>query len=133
MKKLTKQQLFDIVAAHLLIQNEQAMDEDGCAYRGKNDTKCAVGCLIPDDLYNIAMENNIVQNIITPYKLTYLEDEIDFLVSCQSIHDSVPVTDWRNSLLGLAEDYGCDTTIIAQFDGGKRDFKTSIVMEDLMD
>ena len=31
--------------------------EVGCRYRGDNGTMCAVGCLIPDELYKVNMEN----------------------------------------------------------------------------
>lgn len=34
-----------------------------CAYRGKNDTMCAVGCLIPDEMYTVDMEQNPFLNL----------------------------------------------------------------------
>ena len=51
----TSQEVFDVVAKHLLTQNAKSMDDpwdEMCAYRGENGRRCAVGALIPDDLYS---------------------------------------------------------------------------------
>ncbi len=45
---MTKQEIFDKVATHLLTQNEKALNSvGGCVYRTDKGLKCAVGCLIP--------------------------------------------------------------------------------------
>lgn len=60
------QTIFDTVAAHLLKQGRRSKnivyDVSGraalaCAYRGIDQTSCAVGCLIDDKAYDSAFEN----------------------------------------------------------------------------
>ena len=52
-----RREVFNRVKAHLLTQNAQALDYcGGCAYRGQDGTKCAVGCLITDNAYSPGIE-----------------------------------------------------------------------------
>ena len=47
------QEIFDTVVEHLRRQGHRAYKEEyGCLYRLENGDKCAVGCLIPDHLYD---------------------------------------------------------------------------------
>lgn len=53
------QQIFDLVAIHLLRQNQRSMTFNPsassaglCAYRGNAGCKCSAGALIPDGLYD---------------------------------------------------------------------------------
>lgn len=51
------QQFFDDVVAHLRSQNCKALSKTGaCRYRGENSTKCAIGGILPDELYFPALE-----------------------------------------------------------------------------
>jgi len=51
------QEIFDYSVSKVIEQGEQALGmESRCLYRGENGTKCAVGHLIPDALYNKKME-----------------------------------------------------------------------------
>ena len=55
---MTQQEIFDTVLAHLRKQGEAAVNgAGGCMYRGLGGTACAVGCLIPDELYDPLIEN----------------------------------------------------------------------------
>lgn len=56
---LTLKQGFDIVKKHLLTQNKQSVEEFSgkCRYRGGEGLKCAIGCLIPDDMYKPEFED----------------------------------------------------------------------------
>ena len=55
---MTQQEIFDTVLAHLRKQGKAAMDDKGNGqYRGLDGTACAVGCLIPDELYDPLIEN----------------------------------------------------------------------------
>lgn len=48
---------FDAVVAHLYKQRRPAKGVDGfCKYRGENGTTCAVGCRIPDSMYDEEMD-----------------------------------------------------------------------------
>jgi hypothetical protein len=58
------QPLFDEIVAHLRKQNARSLNvsqltgASGCAYRGDNGLTCAVGCLIPDELYSPFIEGS---------------------------------------------------------------------------
>jgi hypothetical protein len=58
---MTDQEVFDYVSTFLLKQGVPSKDltqkNQPCLYRGPNGTKCAVGCLIPDELYDPVMES----------------------------------------------------------------------------
>lgn len=52
------QTVVDKVLKHLWDQGECSRDPfiNACAYRGRNGTKCAIGILIPDEIYLPEME-----------------------------------------------------------------------------
>ena len=55
---MTGQEIFDSVLAHLRKQGDASLNASGkCAYRGEGGTACAVGCLIPDELYDPRIES----------------------------------------------------------------------------
>lgn len=112
---LNKQQVFDKVALHLLKQNARSLAKEAsggaaqgdCAYRGENGLMCAVGCLIPDDLYDPETEGTTASNIIAcDVRLQVLfEPEVAsyfFLDKLQNIHDVEPVQDWYFHLRDFA-------------------------------
>ena len=111
----TEQEIFDIVANHLLTQNKKSLLKpyahidyvDGiCAYRGIDDCKCAAGILIPDEHYSSTMEtgtwNALVEKELVPDKFRY------FIRELQSIHDKSPVTDWKENLKNLANSHNLE-------------------------
>lgn len=61
---MTDQEMFDFVATHLRTQGRPASNSNGdCKYRILLDEqmyKCAAGCLIPDEKYNIDMEGRSI-------------------------------------------------------------------------
>ena len=62
---MTEQEIFDTVLTHLREQGEAATSAGGsCRYRGANGTACAVGCLIPDELYDPLIEGLTVVQIV---------------------------------------------------------------------
>ena len=62
---MTEQEIFDSVLAHLRKQGRASVNGQGkCAYRGEGGTSCAVGCLIPDELYDSRIENWTVESIL---------------------------------------------------------------------
>ena len=62
---MTGQEIFDGVLAHLRKQGKASVNDVGkCAYRGEGGTACAVGCLIPDELYDPRIENWGVGSIL---------------------------------------------------------------------
>ena len=116
---LNKQQVFDKVAAHLLAQgitSSKGHEVGGtCLYRGPNGTKCAVGCLIPDDLYSPNMEGKSVPGSVSPdfpdldsmlgRVLTQIveQDTFPLLAALQVLHDTIKPEFWdvelRNSAI----------------------------------
>lgn len=54
---MSQRQVIEQIATHLAAQRGQARGADGgCAYRGENNSMCAVGCLIPDEHYRSNIE-----------------------------------------------------------------------------
>lgn len=101
---MTTQEAFDKVVEHLLTQNEKSMGEGSCTclYRGDNGTKCAIGCLIPDELYRYDFEARSISaiRITNPSILLLFKDiPIEFLTGLQKIHDREEVKDWRQHLI----------------------------------
>ena len=85
------QEVFDIVVNHLFTQGRPAYDGvQGCMYRTHDGLRCAVGVLIPDDLYDKALEKNpsdyIVQDFFDAVRADWREHK-NLLRRLQSIHD----------------------------------------------
>ena len=116
-KTVEKSELFEKVRNHLLEQGRRAADEKGdCLYRGPDGTKCAVGCIIPDDLYDPDMEDcsafevkhgaEDVAKIRRIWKavedrLDLTEENKSLLQRFQRIHDQVPADEWEVALKAL--------------------------------
>lgn len=112
---LTAQEVYNIVRDHLLTQNKKSKkDIDGrqvCAYKGENGLSCAVGCLIPDDVYTRNMEGKSVvcMDIYCPSMnldlAGFFRKHSQLLGELQSLHDSqlFSVEDWPERLAVIAE------------------------------
>ena len=115
---MDKQTIFDTVVNHLAAQGTQSMSggdpdtnrEAGCAYRGDNGTKCAVGCLIPDDMYNPKMENATVVSLAQRKELpAELYEHVDMLSDLQYAHDwSTSAAELIDKLCEIARDHHLD-------------------------
>lgn len=87
------QAIFDTVVEHLRRQNKQAITGMQCCYRlksGKRVLKCAVGCLISDDIYDKTMEHIAIDVLLESNhanKLKYLKRHRGLLMDLQDIHD----------------------------------------------
>jgi hypothetical protein len=62
MPNLSKLEIIDKVIAHFEKQRDFGFDRDKsrCCYRTADGKKCAVGCLIPDELYHHDMEGQTI-------------------------------------------------------------------------
>lgn len=118
------QQIFDVVATHLLTQNRRATaPSGGCRYRAVQGDgtvlKCAVGALIPDDLYYPDMEQ------LTPFQLLNLtalqslfatpnrQRTLELLRELQSTHDSIfEPRYWRPELGRVARRNDLNTQVL---------------------
>ena len=106
---------FHIMARHLLNQGRRAKSlapspENSCLYRAPGGLKCAVGALIPDEVYNPNMEGTTASGLYEKYPDVYeclvLEDKCDhdaegFYNNMQAIHDSTPEYHWAEKLLRM--------------------------------
>ena len=105
-KTLTeKKEIFDYVVDHLRQQAAQARRANVCSYRGKNNTMCAVGCLLADDEYVPSMEGNPADRIELPHRL---KPHVDMLQALQSFHDNEDC--WNNET--------CECSPSISFTGG---------------
>jgi hypothetical protein len=98
---MNKQEIFDTVAKHLFKQGKRAWrDTKGCEYRSEDGSMCAVGCLIPDDLYHPSMEGYPVQDIAESVEFLGSEN-LELLAELQLTHDMV--FHWKSELTMKAE------------------------------
>lgn len=87
-----RQLLFESVIGHLKRQEWRRSiasgsdDYNPCAYRGLDNTKCAVGHLIPNRNYNITLEGNDVCSITNKLP-SYANKYMMLLSNLQSFHD----------------------------------------------
>lgn len=108
---MTRQQIFDTVVAHLRQQGRRSERNGACAYRGEDGAMCAVGCLIPDKLYDPAMEgaeiyfspkSHIVDQVLMSAGLYRFKP---FLAALQRVHDNFGPNLWESELEALAKQY----------------------------
>lgn len=109
---MTNQEVYDKVKAHLLTQKTKSYSKSLgiCVYKMARSTKkCAVGCLLPDDLYEKSMEGTAVENLLRGYpkvKKLFTGVDVSLLDALQTIHDKEPVKKWPHQLEVVATVYG---------------------------
>lgn len=110
----TNQEIFDIVSAHLLKQNERSCTvdvngSDPCLYRGPFMMKCAIGCLIPDDKYEKKFEDFALGSpIIGPLICAAANidpEHIELPKELQHIHDEMDPCCWAEQLRKTADEW----------------------------
>lgn len=96
------QEVFEFICKHLLKQNKRSTSGLMCRYRDEENNKCAVGCLISNEEYNMAIEGtNVNSSNFFKYKI---KDEIfDLLAIMQKIHDKQEVKYWKIKILEIAK------------------------------
>lgn len=111
--RINARKLFDTISAHLLKQGHRSSYPSGegfaagCAYRGADGDKCAVGCIIKDEFYHIGLEDQLVYfdevKEAVSKSIGAKEENIPFnlLVALQQIHDEVEPEDWKESLAAV--------------------------------
>lgn len=86
------QEIFNLVVEHLFTQGRPAYDGHRvCMYRTHVGLRCAVGVLIPDDLYDPAFETNKADTVIQELfdaDLADWREHKDLLLSLQVAHDN---------------------------------------------
>lgn len=89
---MTAQELFNTVVLHMRKQGRQsntAGPGSSCRYRSPEGMKCAVGCLIPDEVYNQGIEGRSVNSAAVMMLLMdlHLQEHKSLLISLQGAHD----------------------------------------------
>ena len=111
---MDNQQAFTQIKNHLLTQNQRAEIDGTCQYRMETDNHvltCAVGCLIPDELYREDMESTTIKNLVSYYtKLgEYFQGiDLDLLHDLQMIHDQHDIDTWPLLLKDVATKWELD-------------------------
>lgn len=112
----TAQQIFDQVARHLLQQGKRSIRASSmCAYRGRDDLKCAVGCIISDEEYKSEMEGftwgiGFITELVKMGVLDKSAKDTDYniLRSLQEVHDNSLPELWEILLSDCAESYNLE-------------------------
>lgn len=64
-----------------------------CLYRGPNNTRCAAGHLIPDEVYSENMES------VPAYHISFFKENypksMNVIEACQIIHDNCRPIEWK--------------------------------------
>lgn len=90
------QEVFDLVVDHLFEQGRPARQDDGrCRYRMGSGLRCAVGVLIPDELYKEEFEGagacRLVDRLYA-FEIADWREHKDLLDLLQNIHDECSQT-----------------------------------------
>jgi hypothetical protein len=129
---MTNQEAFETVAKHLLAQGRRSQlspeqveavtltkgyaPSSTCVYRGEDGAKCAVGCLIPDEVYDKNMEDKSVSLIAAsgPLKDLFKELDMTLLGRLQRLHDMGTVDSWRGQLIVIGRSWYLNTAFLEQ-------------------
>lgn len=102
---MTKREIFETVKTHLLSQNAKSEDKDthSCKYRGPGSLKCAVGVLIPNEMYSEMMEGFGVNALVSefPSLPAMFKENVVLLRALQRVHDGYQPAQWRDMLEGV--------------------------------
>lgn len=97
---MTPQEIFDTVYKHLVTQGKRSHEDGYCKYRNPEGLKCAVGCLIPDDMYNPEFDDTEVNGdtylgaILDQYDMPdWMYAHKNLLTSLQMVHDAIDAWD----------------------------------------
>lgn len=104
---MTAQKIFDKIVTHLRTQNAVSATANGlCLYRSPDGKKCAVGCMIPDDVYDPDMEHHMAGSVIADCRQLHdLYDHRNLLESMQLVHDNHPISQWEAMFASIAAEY----------------------------
>lgn len=109
------QEIFDKAVGALLKQGKKSKAGGACLYRSSHGC-CAIGHLIPDELYDEDMDaggvgvNDLLsqyprlQDILLPCDLSSRFAE-KFLIRLQYVHDMYVVDEWREGFQKVAAEY----------------------------
>ncbi|MFP3549716.1 hypothetical protein SB861_03240 [Paraburkholderia sp. SIMBA_049] len=119
---LVPQDVFDIVAWHLLQQNARAtgFDRVKCMYRAPDGKRCSIGWLMPDDVYSKGLEffgvRDIAARLIeTDYGAQFarfLYVHMPLLRDLQALHDANLPVEWPVMLREVAQRHCLNSVVV---------------------
>jgi hypothetical protein len=124
MLNMTQQEIFDTVAKHLFTQGRQGKNNfaASCSYRAQDGSTCAVGCLIPDNLYSPAIESasysyfgdSLEQARRDVFEYLGGKENEDFLYALQRLHDNNYNWETENKLKHALRGFAIDHNVSAE-------------------
>jgi hypothetical protein len=118
---MTPQEVFDKVATHLLTQRSRAVrpgSRYSCLYRAPDGKRCAIGCLITDDIYRPDMEGSVATTLLLRGEVQRAwpwayrnEKALNMLDRLQVLHDREEISAWPKLLKYLAEQFGLSSAV----------------------
>lgn len=86
----------------------KSSDGRNCFYRGLNGTKCAVGMFIPDYLYRIKMDKDVVGGmsssaLLMNYPELKTKMPLEKMYELQSVHDDSEQSETLTNILNYIE------------------------------
>ena len=115
---MSMKQIHAKVTKHLLNQGEKSQEggvapHNTCVYRSSEGLSCAVGCLIPDDKYNVNLEgqsaydDDVMEALVSvigvhPYSV---DRKAKMLGRMQYIHDLTDPSTWEEELDALKVEF----------------------------
>lgn len=118
MTPYTHQTAFETAAKALIAQNAFSLVDDGqtCAYRDPDGNKCAIGHLIPDELYGEVTEGlGVIEMLKKAPSIAplFAECEDQFLTELQAVHDDLESPEgFAIALIRFARDWKLDAGFI---------------------
>ena len=105
----TEQELFNRVKTHLLNQGERANSDVQnagiyeCVYHSSSGLKCAIGCLITDEVYRPSLEgvdltDRELWDALLDSGIDMGGKTLSILQMLQNVHDSNEPSDWSRAI-----------------------------------
>lgn len=89
---MNNQEVFDKVSTWLLREGgtQSSSPDIGCVYRSEDGNMCAIGCILPDELYSTSFETNDVEYMLEDKEVKEYFSGVseELLHSLQVIHDN---------------------------------------------
>jgi hypothetical protein len=88
---MTNQELFNINWQWFVVEGHAQSSGSGkCLYRGPNGTKCAIGCALPDELWDEAINSDAYSSLMTQEAIRdfFSDVDVEVAVGLQAAHDT---------------------------------------------
>lgn len=115
---MNKQEIYDKVYNHLLKQGCAAIEDCYCRYRTSSGNMCAIGCMIPDEMYDSKMEGDDIRMVLENFEnvsnffKVESSDDVKFLKELQRAHDFeldvYGIEGWKRAMRRIALRYNLE-------------------------